>query len=89
MPKRLPEELTGKDLLPLCLASKLSQAKHIEEVLDQANIDYTFELTYVTHGVPNVMLGGMHQNVMFFVQAKEYEDCKKLLEKTGLSSALV
>ena len=89
MPKRLPEELKGKDLLPLCLASKLSQARTIEEVLDKANIDYTFELTYVTHGITNIMLGGMHHNVMFFVQAKEHEYCKKLLENSGLSSFIV
>jgi hypothetical protein len=34
MPRRLPEELRGKELAALCIASKLSETKKIESVLD-------------------------------------------------------
>jgi hypothetical protein len=46
MPRRLPEEFEGKELVPLCLASKLADAKEIESVLDKAS--YSGELEKVS-----------------------------------------
>ena len=89
MAKRLPEELKNVDILPLCLASKLSDAKKIEFVLDRADIDYTFELTPITHGITNIVVGGMPNNVMFFVLSEKHQLCMNLLEKAGLSSLLI
>jgi hypothetical protein len=89
MAKRLPEELEGEDILPLCLASKLSDAKKIESVLNKAHIDYTFELTPITHGITNIVVGGMPNNVMFFVLSEKYPLCTNLLENAGLSSLLI
>ena len=48
MSKKLPEEFEGKELVPLCLATKLEEAKEIEGILDRAGIDYTFEIAPVT-----------------------------------------
>jgi hypothetical protein len=89
MAKKLPEELEGADILPLCLASKLSDAKKIESVLDDAHIDYTFELTPITHSITNIVVGSIPNNVMFFVQSEQHELCMGLLEAAGLSSLLI
>lgn len=89
MAKRLPEELAGTDILTLCLASKLSDAKKIESVLDNAHIDYTFELKPITHGITNIAVGGIPNNVMFFVYSEQHKLCIGLLEEADLSSLLI
>ncbi len=45
MTRRLPEELEDKELIP---GLRLSDAKKIETVFDNAGIDYTFEITPIT-----------------------------------------
>lgn len=90
MPRRLPEELEGKELVPLCLASKLADAKKIESVLDGANIDYTFEITPVSgKSILSILFGGITKGVMFLVLSEQYELCRSLLEKAGLSSLVI
>ena len=85
MPRRLPEEMEGKELAPLCLAVKLSDAKSIESVLDKTGIDYTFEITPV-HGksILSIIFGSIKKGVMFLVESKHYEYCRSALEKAGL-----
>lgn len=90
MSRRLPEELQGKELEPLCLALKLSEARQIEAVLDRAGIDYTFEITPVTGGsILGILFGGIKKGVMFLVPGKQYEHCKGLLEEAGLSRLIL
>jgi hypothetical protein len=89
MPKRLPEEMRETELLPLCLAAKLADAKKIESVLDGEDIEYTFELTPLTHGSQNLITGGIRYNVMFFVPARQHQFCCGLLSSAGLSSLVV
>ena len=89
MPKKLPEEMDGEDLLPLCLAAKLADAQKIESVLDRADIEYTFELTPLTHGCDNLLTGGIRPNVLLFVPAPRYAHCRTLLHNAKLSSLIV
>jgi hypothetical protein len=90
MPRRLPEEMQGKNLVPLCLALKIAAAKDIESVLDKAGIEYIFELTPV-HGksVLSVLFGSIKNGVMFLVKSEQYEFCKSLLENAGLHSLII
>ena len=88
MAKKLPEEVEGADI-PLCLASKLSDAKKIESVLDNAHIDYTFALTPITHGITNIVVGSIPNNVMFCVRSEQHELCRSLLAEAGLLTLLI
>ena len=78
-----------EELLPLCVVAKLADAKKIESVLDRAGINYTFELTPLTHGSENLVTGGIRYNVMFYVPAPKLEHCIILLDTAGLSSFTV
>jgi hypothetical protein len=90
MPRRLPEELKKEKLVPLCLASRISDAKKIESVLDKANIDYTFEITSVYGtSVFGVLFGTIKKSVIFLVSSEQYELCLGLLEKEGLSALII
>jgi hypothetical protein len=90
MSRRLPEELEGKELVPLCLAAKLSEARKIEEILDKTNIDYTFEITtYAGDSVFSILFGGIKKGVMFLVLSEQYEFCRNLIEKEGLERLIV
>lgn len=90
MSRRMPEEFEGKELEPLCMAMRFSEAREIEAVLDRAGIDYTFEISPVTGGsVLSVLLGGPKKGVMFLVLTKQHELSRKLLEEAGLSGLLV
>ncbi len=90
MPRRLPEELKGKKLIPLCLAVKLTEAKNIESVLDKAGIEYTFEITPV-HGksIISIVFGSIRKGVMFLVKSEQYEFCRSLLERAGLYHLII
>jgi hypothetical protein len=90
MPRRLPEELRGKDLESLCIASKLSEAKKIESVLDREGIEYTFEIVeYSGRSVLSILFGGMKEGVMFKVLKEQYDFCRELLAKEGLEKNIV
>jgi len=88
--RRLPEELAGKKLVPLCLAVKLAEAKNIESVLDRAGIEYTFEITPVQgKSILSLIFGSIRRGVMFLVKIEQYEDCRSLLENAGLNYLII
>ena len=90
MPRRSPEEFEGKELVPLCLASKLADAKELESVLDKAGINYTFEITPISgKSTLSILFGGIRKGVMFLVLSGQYEFCRSLLEKAGLSNLII
>ena len=90
MTRRLPEELEGKKLVPLCLAVKLADAKNIESVLDRAGIEYTFEITPVQgKSILSLVFGSVRKGVMFLVKIEQYEDCRSLLENAGLDYLII
>jgi hypothetical protein len=85
VPRRLPEEMEGKELVPLCLAIKLVDAKSIESVLDKTGIEYTFEITPINgKSILSILFGNIKKGVMFLVESKQYEYCRSALEKAGL-----
>lgn len=90
MPRRLPEELRGKELESLGIASKLSEAKKIESVLDREGIEYTFEIVeYSGKSVFSILFGSVTDGVMFKVPKEQYDFCKELLTKEGLEKNIV
>ncbi|MCG2709158.1 MAG: hypothetical protein L6246_02400 [Thermodesulfovibrionales bacterium] len=90
MPRKLPEEFEGKELAPLCIASKLSEAKKIESVLDRKGIEYTFEIVeYSGRSVLSILFGGVKEGVMFKVLKEQYDFCRELLAKEGLEKNIV
>ncbi len=90
MSRKLPEEFQGKELAPLCLASTSHEAKEIENVLDEAGIDYTFDITpTMQEGVFSILFGSPKEGVMFLVQAENYESCITLLQEAGLSHLII
>jgi hypothetical protein len=90
MTRRLPEELEGKKLVPLCLAVKLADAKNIESVLDRAGIEYTFEITPVQgKSILSLVFGSIRKGVMFLVKIEQYEDCRSLLENAGFDYLII
>jgi hypothetical protein len=90
MTRRLPEELENEKLIPLCLALRLSDAKKIESVFDNASIDYTFELTPITgKSVFSILFGSTKKGVIFLVPSDKYEFCRNLLTKEGLSHFII
>ncbi len=85
MSRRLPEDFEGKELVPLCLATKLEEAKEIEEILDRSGIDYTFEISPLTEqSVFGILFGANKKGVLFLVLAEQLEYCADLLQKAGL-----
>ena len=90
MSRRLPEELEGIELEPLCVATKFSEAGRIEATLDAAGIDYTFEITPVqSRGLLSMLFGAVKKGVMFLVPRGQHSYCADLLVKEGLSNLLV
>ncbi len=90
MARKLPEELEGKELEPLCLASKLSEAKAIESALDRNGIDYTFEIVeYSGRSVLSILFGGVKKGVMFKVLKEQLDFCIELLTREGLEKTIV
>ena len=90
MPKRLPEELEGVELFPLCLATRLSDAKRIEQAFDDIYVDYTFEITPITgKSIFSILFGSMKKGVMFLVPSGQHELCAKSLEEAGLSHLII
>jgi hypothetical protein len=88
--RRLPEELTGVELEPLCVATRFSEAGRVEATLDAAGIDYTFEITPVqSRGVLSMLFGAVKKGVMFLVPRSQRAHCVELLMKEGLSNLLV
>lgn len=90
MARRLPEEMKGKELIPLCLAINLDEAKKIESVLNGANVDYTFEIKSISESnVLMILFASAKEGVMFLVSSEQYESCIKLLDKAGLSNLII
>jgi hypothetical protein len=90
MSRRLPEDLKGKDLTPLCFALKRNEAKKIESVLDKSTIDYTFEIKpTIRKSVFSIIFGSVKNSVIFLVPSEQYEFCKILLEKAELSNLII
>jgi hypothetical protein len=90
VPRKLPEEFEGKELTPLCLASKLSEAKKIESVLDREGIEYTFEIVeYSGRSILSILFGGVKGRVMFKVLKEQCDFCRELLAKEGLEKNIV
>ena len=90
MTRRLPEELEHKELIPLCLALRLSDAKKIESVFDNAGIDYTFEITPIAaKSILSILFGSTKKGVMFLVPTEKYEFCRDLLTNEGLTHFIV
>lgn len=81
MLRKLPEEFEGKEIAPLCIASKLSKANAVESILDKEQIDYTFEIApFFSH------LGiGIREGVLFMVLSGQLNYCHNLLIRAGLS----
>lgn len=85
MPRKLPDEMSGEELSPLCIVAKMSDAREVENALDKAAIEYTFEITpVVSKSVFSVIFGGIRNGVMFLVRKKELELCRELLAVAGL-----
>ncbi len=94
MPRRLPEELVGKELLPLCVAANLYDAKRIEATLDRAGIDYTFEITSITgKSILGILFGSAKDGVMnararMTRWCRQREAASRTLQKAAWSQAL-
>lgn len=90
MPKRLPEELEGVELFPLCVATRLSDAKSIEKAFEDIHVDYTFEITPLTgRSVFSILFGSVKKGVMFLVPSGQHEACAKSLEEAGLAHLII
>ena len=74
----------------MCLAASLKDARRIESVLDEADIDYTFEITPIAgKSVFSIVFGTTKKGVMFLVPERAYETCLNILEDAGLSNLVI
>lgn len=90
MARRLPEEFEGNELAPLCLASTPQEAEEIEKALDEAGMDYTFDITPLSQeGVFNILFGSPKEGVLFLVPTENFESCVTLLARSGLSPLII
>lgn len=90
MARKIPEEFEGKELAPLCLASTPHEAQEIERALDDAGMDYTFDITPLSQeGVFSILFGSPKEGVMFLVPTETFESCIKLLAEAGLSYLII
>ncbi len=90
MARLLPEEMKGKKLIPLCLATKPNEAKQIESILDGATVDYTFEIKPLQHkSIFSVLLTSVKNGVVFLVSSDQYEYCISVLENAGLEHLII
>lgn len=86
MTRRPPEDFEGKQLIPLCVVSNLSEAKKVEAILDEGNIDYTFQKMSIASGILSF---GIRDGIAFLVIHGQLEYCQDLLKKRGLSKLLL
>ncbi len=90
MARKIPEEFEGRELAPLCLASTPHEAEEIERALDEAAIDYTFDITPLSQeGVFNILFGSPKEGIMFLVATENFGSCVKLLAEAGLSHLII
>jgi len=90
MARKIPEEFEGRELAPLCLASTPNEAQEIERALDDAGMDYTFDITPLSQeGVFSILFGSPKEGVMFLVPTENFESCVKLLAGAGLSHLII
>lgn len=90
MARKQPEEFEGQELAPLCLASTPREAEEIEKALDEAGMDYTFDITPMTQeGVFSILFGSPKEGVMFLVPTENFDSCIALLEEAGLSYLVI
>jgi hypothetical protein len=88
--RKLPEEFNGKELAPLCLASTPHEAQEIEKTLDDAGMDYTFDITPLSQeGVFDILFGSPKEGVIFLVPTENFESCIRLLKEAGLSHLVI
>jgi hypothetical protein len=88
--RKQPEEFEGKELAPLCLASTPHEAEEIEKALDEAGMDYTFDITPLSQeGVFSILFGSPKEGVMFLVPTENFEPCITLLKEAGLSHLVI
>jgi hypothetical protein len=90
MPRRLPQEFEGKELVPIFLATKLNEAQEIEEALDKAEIEYTFEITRITgQSLFGVLFGAHKKGILFLIPPEKHECCLNMIQGTGLERLIV
>jgi len=90
MARKQPEEFEGKELVPFCLASTSHEAEEIETALDEAGMDYTFDITPLSQeGVFSILFGSPKEGVMFLVPTENLESCITLLSEAGLSHLVI
>lgn len=82
MPRKLPEDFQGKEISPLCIVAKPTEAEKVESLLDKEGIDYTFSIAPFTGSTG---LGGIRVGVLFMVYSGQLNYCCDLLKKAGLS----
>jgi hypothetical protein len=90
MPRRLPEELAGRKLVPVAVAANLPDAKKIEAVFDRAGLDYTFEISPVAgRSILSIVFGSVKKGVVFLVAVENKQLALELLEREGLSELIM
>lgn len=90
MARRLPEEMKGRELIPLCFATRPREAEQIESVLDSATVDYTFEIRPLARtSIFSILFGSSKDGVVFLVPSEQFDFCLNLLDKKGLSHLII
>jgi hypothetical protein len=88
--RRLPEDFEGKEMAGLAVAARSDDAEKIEDALNAAGAEYTFEITeLLQQSVLGILFGAVKEGVMFLVPTENYDFCKTLLIDAGLSRLLV
>ena len=88
--RRLPEDFEGKALTGLAVAARTGDADKIEQALNTAGIEYTFELTeLVQQSVLGILFGAVKEGIIFLVPTEHHDFSKTLLIDAGLSHLLV
>ena len=79
------EAFGGRPLARIFLAPTVSEARRVEEVLDQQGVDYCVRV----EPCGRTLFGSMRQGAAFFVEQERADSCDEALVRAGLGAGVV
>jgi len=88
MPRVAHDDFDDAELSRVYLAGRLAEAKRVEKVLNENNIDYAVEVEPYT--VMLLFIGfGKYKGAAFYVRSGQADFCRRILADAGLDVGIL
>ena len=82
------EFFNGKEVSRIYIAGSLGEARRVEEVLTERNIDYSVEVEPFERYILG-LFPSRHAGATFYVPAGQADHCRQMLFETGLRVGII